>query len=42
MIESLFTLYCEDCEISGRPSRLWVRAEIEISSTHGPEAQHYL
>jgi hypothetical protein len=42
MIESLFTLYCEDCEVSGRPSRLWVRAEIEIPSVRGAETQHYL
>ena len=42
MIDSLFTLYCEDCEVAGHPSRLWVRAEIEISSSRGPETQHYL
>jgi hypothetical protein len=42
MIEFLFTLYCEDCEVSGRPSRLWVRAQIELSSGGGPETQHYL
>ena len=42
MIDSLFTLYCEDCEVAGRPSRLWVRAEIEVSTTRGPETQHYL
>ena len=42
MIDSLFTLYCEDCEIAGRPSRLWVRAEIELASSRGPEMQHYL
>jgi hypothetical protein len=42
MIDSLFTLYCEDCEVAGRPSRLWVRAEIELSSGRGPETQHYL
>ncbi len=42
MIDSLFTLYCEDCEVAGRPSRLWVRAEIEVTSTRGPENQHYL
>ncbi len=42
MIESLFTLYCEDCEDSGRPSRLWIRAEIEIPSARGLDTQHYL
>jgi hypothetical protein len=42
MIDSLFTLYCEDCELAGRPSRLWVRAEIEVSSSQGPESHHYL
>lgn len=42
MIDSLFTLYCEDCEVAERPSRLWVRAEIEVSTTRGPETQHYL
>ena len=42
MIDSLFTLYCEDCEVAGRPSRLWVRAEIEVTSARGPETQHYL
>jgi len=42
MIDSLFTLYCEECEVAGRPSRLWVRAEIELSSARGPETQHYL
>jgi hypothetical protein len=42
MIDSLFTLYCEDCEVSGQPSRLWVRAEIEVSSSRGPEMHHYL
>lgn len=42
MIDSLFTLYCEDCEVAGQPSRLWVRAEIEVTSSHGPETQHYL
>jgi hypothetical protein len=42
MIESLFTLYCEDCEVSGQPSRLWVRAEIEVTSARGLETQHYL
>jgi len=48
MIDSLFTLYCEDCEIADRPSRLWVRAEIEVNSAasstsaRGPETQHYL
>ena len=39
MIESLFTLYCEDCEVSGQPSRLWVRAEIEVTSARGLETQ---
>jgi hypothetical protein len=42
MTESLFTLYCEDCEAAGRPSRLWVRAEIDISAGGGQETQHYL
>jgi hypothetical protein len=42
MIDSLFTLYCEECEVAGRPSRLWVRAEIELTSVRGPELQHYL
>ena len=42
MIDSLFTLYCEDCELADRPSRLWVRAEIELSTSSGPETQHYL
>jgi len=42
MIDSLFTLYCEDCEVAGHPSRLWVRAEIETLSSRGPETQHYL
>jgi hypothetical protein len=42
MIDSLFTLYCQDCEAAQRPSRLWVRAEIERSSSRGPETQHYL
>ena len=42
MIDSLFTLYCEDCEDSGQPSRLWVRAEIEVMSSRGPESHHYL
>jgi hypothetical protein len=42
MIDSLLTLYCEDCEDAGRPSRLWVRAEIEVASSHGPASQHYL
>ncbi len=42
MIDSLFTLYCEACEEAGLPSRLWVRAEIEGSSTRGPETYHYL
>ena len=42
MIDSLFTLYCEACEVAGRPSRLWVRAEIENPSTSGPEMHHYL
>jgi hypothetical protein len=42
MIDSLFTLYCETCEIASRPSRLWVRAEIEAASTSGPETHHYL
>ena len=31
MIDSLFTLYCEACEVADRPSRLWVRAEIEVA-----------
>ena len=42
MIDSLFTLYCEDCEAADRPSRLWVRAEIEVSTSNDPETQHYL
>ena len=42
MIDSLFTLYCEDCEAAERASRLWVRAEIEVSTSHGPETHHYL
>ena len=42
MIDSLFTLYCEDCEVTGQPSRLWVRAEIEVSSKRGLETQHYI
>ena len=42
MIDSLFTLYCEDCEVEGRPSRLWVRAEIDLATSRGPETQHYL
>jgi len=42
MTDSLFTLYCEDCEDAGRPSRLWVRAEIELSARLGSETQHYL
>ena len=31
MIDPLFTLYCEDCETTDAPSRLWVRAQIERS-----------
>ena len=42
MIDSLFSLYGEDCEVAERPSRLWVRAEIEVSSTPGPEPQQSL
>jgi hypothetical protein len=42
MIDSLFTLYCEECEVAELPSRLWVRAEIELFSTRGPETQHYI
>jgi hypothetical protein len=42
MIDFLFTLYCEDCEDAGRPSRLWVRAEIESASSSGVESHHYL
>jgi hypothetical protein len=43
MIDSLFTLYCEVCEVASRPSRLWVRAEIEVGSGRsGAETHHYL
>lgn len=42
MIDPLFTLYCEDCEVSHRPSRLWVRAEIEIANADGGETQYYI
>ena len=42
MIDSLFTLYCEACELASRPSRLWVRAEIEVASGHGVDTHHYL
>lgn len=42
MIDSLFTLYCEACEVASRPSRLWVRAEIEVASGRGAETHHYL
>ena len=42
MIDSLFTLYCEACEVASRPSRLWVRAEIEVASGRGVEMHHYL
>ena len=42
MIDSLFTLSCDDCEDAGRPSRLWVRAQIEVTSARGPETQSYL
>lgn len=42
MIDSLFTLYCEACELASRPSRLWVRAEIEVTSSRGAETHHYL
>ena len=42
MIDSLFTLYCQDCETTDLPSRLWVRAEIEVNTARGPETQHYL
>ena len=42
MIDSLFTLYCEDCEVADRPSRLWVRAEVEVGASNGPETHHYV
>lgn len=42
MIDSLFTLFCADCEAADLPSRLWVRAEVEVAASHGPEMQHYL
>ncbi len=42
MIDSLFTLYCEACEVAARPSRLWVRAEIEVASGRGIDTHHYL
>ena len=42
MIDSLFTLYCEACEVASRPSRLWVRAELEVASSRGVETHHYL
>ena len=42
MIDSLFTLYCEACEVTSRPSRLWVRAEIEVVSGRGVDTHHYL
>jgi hypothetical protein len=42
MIDSLFTLYCEACEVASRPSRLWVRAEIEVATARGVDMHHYL
>jgi hypothetical protein len=42
MIDSLFTLYCEACEVADRPSRLWVRAEIEVATSRGVDTHHYL
>ena len=42
MIDSLFTLYCEACEVAARPSRLWVRAEVEVASNRGIDTHHYL
>lgn len=42
MIDSIFTLYCKPCEEAGLPSRLWVRAEIEVTASHGPETHRYL
>lgn len=42
MIDSLFTLYCEACELASRPSRLWVRAEVEVATARGVDAHHYL
>jgi len=42
MIDPLFTLYCEACEVASRPSRLWVRAEIEVASGRGADTHHYL
>ncbi len=43
MIDPLFTLYCEDCEVAERPSRLWIRAEIEMTASDGGvETHHYI
>lgn len=42
MIDSLFTLYCETCEVADRPSRLWVRAEIEVATSRSVDTHHYL
>ena len=42
MFDSLFTLYCEACEVASRPSRLWVRAEVDVASSRGVETHHYL
>ena len=39
---SVFLLRCRECDDLGRPSRLWLRASIEVCSSRSEQVHHYV